>query len=133
MSKCEFFSRRDVVRKQGTALSRHYGMDAEAEGIAKDRGLKLEWIGKLGVPHADLPELFSSFEYYIDLRRPEGHQEPVHSVGKAALEALACGCKVIPWSGEVISTLPDENRPETVAATWHALYERLLTGSKATK
>ena len=122
----DLFYPRDVERKPGTALSRHYGMDPEAEAVAKARSLRLQWIDHWGVPHTELPELFSSVEYYIDLRRPEGHSAPVTSVGKASLEALACGCKVITANGETLDTLPPENRPETVAGRWHELYLSLL-------
>jgi hypothetical protein len=116
-----------VERKMGTALARRYGMEKEVEAVAASKSLSLEWMDTWGVPHGELPMLFSSFEYFIDMRRPEGHANPVTSVGKAALEALACGCKAIVATGETIESLPPENRPEGVAKAWHALYTRLVT------
>ena len=122
----DLFYPRDVQRRPGAALARRYGTDEETEAIARDRFLSLQWIDTWGVPHSELPDLFSSVEYFIDLRRPEGHSKPVTSVGKAALEALACGCKVITASGETLESLPPENRPEVVAERWHKLYLELL-------
>ncbi len=108
-----------------SALSFRYGMDAEAEDAAKRLGLRLTWLDRWSVPHEKMPEVLSRFEYYIDMRRPPQHVV-AHSVGRAALEALACGCKVIKWSGEVIEGLPPENEPVSVAAKWHEVYARLL-------
>ncbi|HEY6282452.1 MAG TPA: glycosyltransferase [Nitrososphaerales archaeon] len=112
-------------RVPGSALSFRYGMDSEADQTAKRLGLNLTWFERWGVPHDKMPETLSRFSYYIDLRRPPGHQE-ARSVGKAALEALACGCKVIDWSGRTLEGLPEENSPENVSAKWHDLYQGLL-------
>jgi glycosyltransferase involved in cell wall biosynthesis len=113
------------VRDPGSALSFRYGMDEEAEHAAEKLGVDLTWFDRWAVPHERMPETFSRFAYYIDLRKPPGHQE-ARSVGKAALEALACGCQVIDWSGRILQGLPDENRPESVAAKWDALYRSLI-------
>jgi glycosyltransferase involved in cell wall biosynthesis len=113
-----------VDRAPRSALSFRYGMDSEAEQVANRLGLELTWLERWGVLHEKMPETLSRFAYYIDLRRPPGHHE-ARSVGKAALEALACGCKVVDWSGKTLQGLPDENRPENVAAKWHELYQGL--------
>ncbi len=117
----DIFRPLDLDRIPGSALSFRYGMDSEAEQAADRLGLSLTWFDRWGVPHDKMPEMFSRFSFYLDLRRPTGHQE-ARSVGKAALEALACGCQVIDWSGKTLQGLPDENRPEKVAAKWHELY-----------
>ena len=114
-----------VARIPGSALSFRYGMDMEADRTARRLGLSLTWFERWGVPHDKMPETLSRFSYYIDLRRPPGHRE-AQSVGKAALEALACGCKVIDWSGRTLEGLPAENWPENVSAKWHDLYQGLM-------
>jgi glycosyltransferase involved in cell wall biosynthesis len=126
----DLFLPRPGNRRLGTALSIRYGMDAEAEKVAKSRSLELTWVERGKVPHKDMPSYFSQFEYFLDLRRPTGFQAPVQSVGRAALEALACGCKVIDWSGRVLHELPGENRPESVVKRWYTLYQGLVRGSE---
>ena len=113
-------------RPAGSALSFRYGMDAEAEQVAKERGLRLTWLDRWAVPHREMPMVLSGYEYYIDLRRPPDHTV-ARSIGRAALEALACGCRVVDWSGKVLEGLPDENRPESVAARWHQIYDGLVS------
>jgi len=121
----DIFRPLEVDRAPKSALSFRYGMDSEAEQAASRLGLDLTWIDRWSVQHEKMPEMFSRFTYYIDLRKPPGHQE-ARSVGKAALEALACGCQVIDWSGKTLHGLPDENRPENVAAKWVNLYRGLM-------
>lgn len=125
----EFFAPKSG-RVLGSALSIRYGMDAEAAEMARSMSLNLTMKDRGGVKHADMPGLLSKFEYYIDLRKPEGFVEPVHSLGKAALEALACGCKAIDWSGKVYDSLPLEHRPEEVARRWHETYSKIIGPSK---
>ncbi|MFI5404676.1 MAG: glycosyltransferase [Candidatus Gagatemarchaeaceae archaeon] len=114
-----------------SALTIRYGMDEEARKVAAEKSLDLTLVDRGSVPYADMASLLSKFEYYLDLRRPMGFDEPVKSLGKAALEALACGCKVVDWSGRVLEGLPGENRPEAVAARWHSVYEALVRGGAA--
>ncbi len=78
------------------------------------------------IPLEELPLLFSRAEYYIDLRKRVGANDVVKCVGKAALEALACGCRVVDWAGKVHDQLMVEHSPENVAERWHKLYLGLL-------
>jgi glycosyltransferase involved in cell wall biosynthesis len=121
----DIFRPLSVDRVPGSAFSFRYGMDSETEQMAKGLGLSLTWYDRWGVPHDKMPETFSRFSYFLDLRRPPGHQV-ARSVGKAALEALACGCQVIDWSGRTLQGLPPECKPEAVAAKWHELYRGLM-------
>ena len=108
-----------------SAVSFHYGMDSEAEAAARRLGLGLSWLDRWSVRHEDMPQVLSKYGYYIDLRKPPDHVQ-ARSVGKAALEALACGCKVVDWSGNVLEGLPPENDPANVAAKWNQVYLGLL-------
>ncbi len=121
----DLFYPREAARDPKAALSFRYGMDGEAEVAAKGRSLELTLVDRWSVQHAEMPALLSRFTYFIDLRKPPGHVQ-AESVGKAALEALACGCRVIDWAGNVIEGLPAEHRPEVVAARWNEQYRGLL-------
>lgn len=112
-------------RDPKSAISFRYGMDQEAEAAAGKLGLRITWLDRWSIRHDEMPGLLSKFAYYIDMRKPPGH--PVaRSVGKAALEALACGTRVISWTGNVLSGLPPEHDPRRVAAKWHEVYDSLV-------
>ena len=121
----------DVFRPRGaerdplSAASFRYGMDEETEAAARNLGLKLTWLDRWSVRHEEMPAVLSRFAFYIDLRKPPGHVV-ARSVGKAALEALASGCRVVDWTGNTLAGLPPENDPRRVAAEWHGIYEDLL-------
>jgi glycosyltransferase involved in cell wall biosynthesis len=121
----------DIFKPVGTerdprsALSFRYGMDVEADEAARKLGLTIAWLDRGRVPHDKMPEILSKYAYYIDMRKPPSHVV-ARSVGKAALEALACGCSVIDWSGKVITGFPPENDPRNVATKWHEIYVGLL-------
>jgi hypothetical protein len=121
----DIFYPRGVRRQPSSALSFHYGMDEEGERVARERSLALTWVDRWTVKHDEMPQLLSGFEYYVDLRRPPG-RSVAGSVGKAALESLACGCKVIDWSGGTVERLPEEHLPARVARAWYEVYRRLL-------
>ena len=121
----DIFKPQESSRQPGSAVSFHYGMDLEAEEAAKRLGLTLTLLDRWSVPHVDMPRTLSRFECFIDLRKPPEHIQ-ARSVGRAALEALACGCRVVDWSGNVLEGLPSENDPHQVAARWHRVYQDLL-------
>jgi hypothetical protein len=122
----EAFPASDSARKANTALSIRYGMDEEVQRYAREKGLELTTVERGSVPYARMPELLSRYEYFLDFRRPVGRRTAVECLGKAALEALSCGCKAVDWEGNVYSGLPPENRPENVAAAWRGVYQKLL-------
>ena len=109
-----------------SALSFRYGMDAESADVAKKMGLNLTMVDRFSVPHGRMAALLSQYSYFIDMRRPPDHAV-AHSVGKAALEALACGLRVVNWEGKVIEGLPAENEPLKVASKWNEVYAKLLS------
>lgn len=122
----DLFKPRGVDRDPESAVSFRYGMDAETEEAAKKLGLKLTWADRWSVSHDEMPDLLSRYSYYIDMRKPPGHIQ-ARSVGKAALEALATGCRVVDYSGNIIDLLPAENDPAKVVALWHDVYLGLLS------
>ena len=125
----EAFPHSSLEKAPGTAVSIRYGMDAETERMAKSMSLVLTLVDRGSVPYSQMPSLLSKYEYYLDLRRPPERKSPVECLGKAALEALASGCKAVDWSGKVYEGLPKENRPEVAAAAWYEVYSSLLPRS----
>ena len=121
----ELFHPREGERRTGSALAIRYGMDDAVKAKARELSLDLTIVDRGSVPYSQMPALLSMFEYFIDFRRPPGFDRPVMSMGKAALESLASGCKAIGWEGEVQEGLPEEHRPESVAARWFEAYGRL--------
>ncbi len=121
----DFFKATGDRRDPNSAVSFRYGMDAEAEQAAKPLGLTITWLERWSVRHDEMPSILSKYAYYIDMRKPPEHVQ-ARSVGKAALEALATGCRVIDWAGRVVEGLPPENDPTSVAARWHEVYLSLL-------
>jgi hypothetical protein len=112
-------------RDPNSAVSFRYGMDAEAEAMAKNLGLHLVMLERWSVRYEQMPQTLSRYAYYVDMRKPPGHMI-ARSVGKAALEALACGLKVIDWEGKVIEGFPPAHDAKSVAARWNAVYADLL-------
>lgn len=121
----EVFRKIGGPRAPDSAVSFRYGMDAEAEAAAKRLGLRLDWLERWSVKHEDMPSVLSRYAYYIDMRKPPGHVV-ARSLGKAALEALACGCSVVDWTGNVTNGLPPEHDPYAVASRWGEIYRGLL-------
>jgi len=114
-----------VERSPNSAVSFRYGMDAEAEAVAERLGLDLVWLDRWSVKHQQMPETLSRYAYYVDMRKPPGHFT-ARSLGKAALEALACGCRAVDWQGSIVEGLPPEHDPISVAARWNMVYLGLL-------
>ncbi len=124
----DIFTTSKSERAQGTATHFSYRADDLAREYAEKYGLKLEIYDKIkhgSMPHVNVPEFLRRFEYYIDVKRdPDGDLFTVPS--KTALEALACGLKVINWEGREIDGLPIENHPENVVKMIFEKYAHLL-------
>jgi len=121
----DLFKPNPSERDPNSAVSFRYGMDAEAEAVAKKLGLNLVMLERWSMRYDQMPQTLSRYAYYVDMRKPPEHVV-ARSVGKAALEALAIGCKVIDWEGRIIEGFPAEHDPEAVAAKWNAIYVGLL-------
>ena len=69
------------------------------------------------IPYSLMPQFFSQFEYYLELKGMTGDN---YALSKAAMEAFCCGCKVIHESGPITSMKlaePDE---------YYRLYQTLI-------
>jgi len=102
-----FYPKTNCNRKPKSALAFRYHLDEKkAINYAQKYGLQLTFLER-NIPYKETPKILNQYEYYID-------QTEISSLSKTALEALACGCKVINWKGEVIHGLPLEHHPERV-------------------
>jgi len=120
----EIFKPMPTLRRSLTAvyLIKHQkGEDPGwAKRVASKLGLRLTVRDRMKdpIPYPKLPRFLNSFEYYID-------RNYVPSLSKTALEALACGLKVIRWDERTVEGLPEEHRPEKVVSTLAEIYEYL--------
>ncbi|MFW9965280.1 MAG: hypothetical protein ACFFCX_17030 [Candidatus Sifarchaeia archaeon] len=85
-------------RKKGTALMVYTSYFPDKRVLAKSwcakNNIELRILDRDvegGIPFEELPSFLSRFEYYLDLK---GITDP-QTCSKMALEAMACGCKVI--------------------------------------
>ena len=62
------------------------------EALAKVASTEFLTIMEPGIPYEKMPEFLNRFEYFVD-------RFTIPSLSKTALEALACGCKVVSWKG----------------------------------
>lgn len=122
-----FYRKRNPVK--GKALHFSYNADEEAIKIAKKLNLDLTIIDRVTnpIPHHKMPDLLSEYEYYIDIKRKTRDSPILPDRSVTALEALACGAKVLLSTGDVIKNLPDEHKPENTAKTMWAIYNELLS------
>ncbi len=86
-----------------------------AREMASRLGAKLIVYDRSRYPllYKDMPRLLCRFEYFMD-------HSFVPALSKTALEALACGTKVVRWDGTVLEGLPHDHTPGRVL--------RLITG-----
>lgn len=110
-----------------SALTFSHAADDLATRLANQRGLNLT-ILRAKIPYVRMPETLSEFEYYIDIKRDSfgnilGKDD---SVSVTALQALACGLKVVKgWDNKIMTSLPEEHSPENVCRILHELYKEL--------
>lgn len=110
--------------KPHTALYVHnwYESAEKAHVLADEYNLDLTVLDRskgVMIKYKAFPAYLSQFEYFIS-------RHAIRSLSKTALEALACGLKVIRWDGEVLQGLPDEHRPDKVANRTIQIYEEIL-------
>jgi len=109
----ELFKPMPELRKTNTGLyiiKHQRGENIEwARRIAEKLSIKLTIVDRdvNPIPYMELPRFLNHFEYYID-------RNYIPSLSKTALEALACGLKVVRWDDKVIENLPPEHKPENV-------------------
>ena len=123
----ELFKPKPELRSPGTALfitssePKHQTSQQWAINVARKLNLKLDIVNreKTIIPYRKLPLLLNRYEYFIDHRW-------VPALSKTALEALACGLKVVRWDEKIIQGLPEQHKPEHVVRKLTKLYLTIL-------
>ncbi len=87
---------------------------------SEEMGMELT-IREKPISHSKMPDFLSQFEVYFD-------RFTIPSLSKTALEALACGCKVIGWNGPVTNSneILRIHNIQSVTEKLIKLYEGLL-------
>ena len=110
-------------RRCGKALYFRKWYEPEMEKTVRMKcdkmGLELTIPSKL-IPHHEMPIFLNQFEMFFD-------RFSIPSLSKTALEALACGCKVISWKGPVTvsENILRSHSLETVTKKLLQIYESL--------
>lgn len=119
-----------IVKGTGwvTFINRHLNMMtmkkvAERAGIAD---MVIHNRELMPISFKNMPEFLGGFEGYVDVKYDMNYGHLVQVYSKSALEALACGLKVLRWDGEIATGLPDENKPENVISQLGKLYSEVL-------
>lgn len=110
---------RPELRVEGTAV--HLIANSQDIAWARSRAEKMNLrltLLRREFKYEDMVSVLSPFEYLID-------RTSVKSLSKTALEALACGLKVVAWNCDVVYELPKEHKPENVTVQLRNLIEHL--------
>jgi hypothetical protein len=129
----EVFHPCEVEPKSKTAFHIFYNANTVAERYAEKHGLDLtiyDWREEGRIPHLRFAEVLCRHEYYIDVKVNQ-NGVLLEALSKTALEALACGLKVVTWSGSVVNGLPLGNSPEKAVRRIFELYLGLLEAQQA--
>ncbi len=109
----EHFSPSLSQRRANTALYFIKHQRGEDPGwpmpIAKRLGLELDVKDRLThlIPYSGFPGVLNQYEFYFDRNYPE-------SLSSTALQALACGLKVVDWKGDILTGFPAEHDADAV-------------------
>jgi hypothetical protein len=97
-----------------------------AMDYCKDKGinLKIDIYDRTKDPinYKDIPNFLKKYDVYIDLRFV--NRKLLRNLSKTALEALACGLRVLNYNLEYVSSLPAEHCPEKVATRLSSIYSQ---------
>ena len=135
-------------RREKTALmfyKTHFYADKRNMAVhwANDRAILLTVLGEehpdFPIPYHQMPDLLSRYEYFLDWKDQKGE---LQALSKTAIEALACGCKVVHDSDVNRAILPEEWEDCGVQpyidlygslerASWRKALRRLFSTAKA--
>jgi hypothetical protein len=97
-----------------------------AMDYCRDKGinLKIDIYDRTKDPinYKDIPNFLKKYDVYIDLRFV--NRKLLRNLSKTALEALACGLRVLNYNLEYVNSLPAEHCPENVATRLSFIYSQ---------
>ena len=74
------------------------------------------------IEYKEMPLILNSIKIFHD-------RKTIKSLSKTALEALACGCKVIDFNGNQHIIFPEKHRADNVAFKLYQIYKGVLYDS----
>ncbi|AIF84199.1 hypothetical protein NTE_02145 [Candidatus Nitrososphaera evergladensis SR1] len=83
------------------------------------------------IKYQDMPAFLRKYGAYVDIRYVNG--KVLENLSKTALEALACGLKVIDYQANIHTRLPPEHDPHNVASRFVDIYHGLLENSRGAR
>jgi hypothetical protein len=115
-----------------SALTFSHFADDLAKGLAKQHGLELT-IMERSVPYVKMPFVLRNYEYYVDVKRNfEGIRlGKGDNISVTALQALACGLKVVKWDGQIMEEFPEEHLLKNSCKKLFDLYLRSVRAQTA--
>jgi len=108
-----FWSPYDIEKSSNTMV----------KNLSQRMGLELTILNRK-IPYRDMPKILNNYEYFFG-------RFNIPSLSKTALEALACGCKVISWKGLVTNSqeiLKKHNLQKVIEKLMEIYKEVLETG-----
>ena len=107
-----------------------YAVDIAAK-YAADNGVDLVVFDRDKTPlkHEEFLKYMGQFEYFIDVKRDfpgYTHETKIlEARSMSGLEALALGCKVIDWKGEISEGLPAQHQGAWIARRLNMIYQSM--------
>ena len=110
-----------VVFPVGTDKAREYSEKNNLELIVHNR-----YVNPL--KHNKFLKILAQHEYYIDVKKElvKGKIQTLRALSLTGLEALAIGCKVIDWKGDIHEKFPTNHRLKNICANLMKIYNELL-------
>lgn len=105
-----------------------YGEDYERPfRLAEKHGLDLMVLHKQAytIPYEEMPFYLNQFSWFIDVCFYPGYMKGTNYLSRTALEALACGLKVVRFDDVVVEGLPTCHKPESVVRELMEVYKEL--------
>ena len=117
-------NRERSVNKYGLLVNSEVTNTELAINYCKNRGIRLDIDiydrTKNPINYKDIPNFLKKYDIYIDLRFV--NQKLLKNISKTALEALACGLRVLNYNLEYIDRLPSEHCPMNVTIELSSIY-----------
>ncbi len=97
----------------------------------KGIGLNMEIYDRIKNPisHSNFPKFFDNFDIYVDLRYVNG--KLLQNLSLTAMQALACGLRVLNYNCNLIDNLPSEDYPANVVAKLSFIYSQKMKKNKS--
>lgn len=120
----EHFTKVDILSDRSIMINTHLtDIEWALDYLAKNNfELPIEIHDRVSspIPYSEIPKFLIQYGIYIDIRYINGVL--LANLSKTALEALACGLKVLTYDLRYIEELPEVNRPESVVNRLLNLY-----------